>query len=205
VKLGLFLKTLNREERGIVTVATKFGEHWDVERGMAFVDHSYDALCRSLERSLLRLGRIDLLQLHRTNPGVLRSAELAKAWEFALKAGVKKIGVSASDPASAAATLELGYGVMQMPYNVTREDMGPAFRDAAARGIELLINRPYQAGARLYDAEPADRARLFAHVLKVPFRGWVLTGTRSAEHLKENLGAFRQALEGVDQDERTTN
>lgn len=205
VKLGHFLKTLTREQRGLVTVATKFGEHWNAERSEAFVDHSYDALCRSLEQSLRRLGSIDLLQLHRTNPEVLRSADLAEAWEFALKAGVKKIGVSASDPVSAAATIELGYGVMQMPYNVTREDMGPAFREAAARGIELLINRPYQAGARLYDAEPADRAALFAHVLKAPFRGWVLTGTRSVEHLKENLGAFRQALESVEQDERTTN
>jgi aryl-alcohol dehydrogenase-like predicted oxidoreductase len=198
VKLGLFLKTLSREERGLVTVATKFGEHWDFVKGAAFADHSYDALCRSLEQSLRRLGSIDLLQLHRTTPEVLRSADLAKAWEFALKAGVKKIGVSASTPDPAEVALELGYGVMQMPYNVTREDMGPTFREAASRGIELLINRPYQAGARLYDAEPLDRATLFAHVLKVQFQGWILTGTRSVEHLKENLDAFRRALELVE-------
>ncbi len=204
-KLGIFLKTLSREERGLVTVATKFGEHWDDEKGVAYGDHSYDALCRSVEQSLRRLGSIDLLQLHRTTVEVLRSPDLAKAWEFALRAGVKKIGVSASTPAPAALALELGYGVMQMPYNVTREDMGPAFREAAARGIELLINRPYQAGARLYDAEPADRTALFAHVLKVPFQGWILTGTRSIEHLKENLGAFRRALDLVEQDERKTN
>lgn len=195
VKLGLFLKTLNREERGIVTVATKFGEHWDSEKGLAFADHSYDALCRSVERSLRRLGSIDLLQLHRTTVDVLRSADLAKAWEFALKAGVRKIGVSASTPEPAALALELGYGVMQMPYNVTREDMGPAFREAASRGVELLINRPYQAGARLYDSARVDRAALFAHVLKVKFQGWILTGTRSVEHLKENLAAYHRALD----------
>jgi aryl-alcohol dehydrogenase-like predicted oxidoreductase len=205
VKLGHFLKTLTREQRGLITVATKFGEHWNQDKGEAFADHSYDALCRSLERSLRRLGSIDLLQLHRTTVDVLRSADLAKAWEFARKAGVRKIGVSASTPEPAALTLELGYGVMQMPYNVTREDMGPVFREAAGRGIELLINRPYQAGARLYDSEPAERAALFGHVLKVPFRGWVLTGTRSVEHLKENLGAFRQALDRLEQNERTTN
>lgn len=198
VKLGVFLKTLDREQRGLVTVATKFGEHWDFDKGAAYADHSYDALCRSVEQSLRRLGSIDLLQLHRTTPEVLRSADLAKGWEFALKAGVKKIGVSASTPAPAALALELGYGVMQMPYNVTREDMGPAFREAASRGIELLMNRPYQAGARLYDPEPADRAALFAHVLKVKFQGWILTGTRSVEHLTENLDAFRRALDMVD-------
>jgi aryl-alcohol dehydrogenase-like predicted oxidoreductase len=31
-------------------------------------------------------------------------------------------------------------------------------------------------------------------VLRVRFRGWVLTGTRSVDHLKENLDAFRAAL-----------
>jgi len=205
VKLGIFLKNLSRDERGLVTVATKFGEHWDNEKGAAYGDHSYDALCRSVEQSLRRLGSIDLLQLHRTTVEVLRSADLAKAWEFALKAGVKKIGVSASTPAPAALTLELGYGVMQMPYNVTREDMGPVFREAASRGVELLINRPYQAGASLYDEAGLSRAALFAHVLSVPFQGWVLTGTRSVEHLKENLGAFRQALDLVEQNERKTN
>ena len=202
VKLGIFLKTLSREERGLVTVATKFGEHWDSGKGAAYGDHSYDALCRSVEQSLRRLGSIDLLQLHRTNVEVLRSADLARAWEFALKAGVKKIGVSASTPEPAALAIELGYGVMQMPYNVTREDMGPAFREAASRGIELLINRPYQAGARLYDAEPTDRAALFAHVLKVKFQGWILTGTRSIDHLKENLDAYRRALELVAEHEQ---
>jgi aryl-alcohol dehydrogenase-like predicted oxidoreductase len=205
VKLGVFLRTLSREERGLVTVATKFGEHWDNEKGVAYGDHSYDALCRSVEQSLRRLGSIDLLQLHRTTVEVLRSADLAKAWEFALKAGVKKIGVSASYPDSAALALELGYGVLQMPYNVSREDMAPVFHEAAARGIELLINRPYHAGARLYDDVETSRTALFAHVLSVTFQGWVLTGTRSLEHLKENLGAFRQALDLVEQNERATN
>ncbi len=205
IKLGMFLKSLSREERGLVTVATKFGEHWDLEKGVAYADHSYDALCRSVERSLRRLGSIDLLQLHRTTPEVLRSPDLAKAWEFAMKAGVKKIGVSASTPAPAELALELGYGVMQMPYNVTREDMGPAFREAASRGLELLVNRPYQAGARLYDEQPADRAALFAHVLTVKFQGWVLTGTRSIEHLKENLDAFSRAVEMVETHEHQAN
>jgi len=195
VKLGRFLKSLSREERGRVSIATKFGEHWNFETGEPFVDHSYDALCRSLDRSLERLGTIDLPQLHRTTPAVLGAADLQKAWEYARLAGVGKIGVSASDPASAVAALALGYTVLQMPYNVSREDMGPAVREAASKGVELLINRPYQAGAKLYDMEQPDKRALFAHVLKVTLRGWVLTGTRSADHLKENIDAFRAAQE----------
>lgn len=194
VKLGRFLAGLSREERGQVSIATKFGEHWNSGTGEPFADHSYDALRRSLEQSLDRLGSIDLLQLHRTSPAVLGSADLGKAWEYARQAGVRKIGVSASDPASAAAVLALGYQVMQMPYNASREDMGPAVREAASKDVELLINRPYQAGAKLYETASPDKRALFAHVLRVGFRGWVLTGTRSVDHLKENLDAFRAAL-----------
>jgi aryl-alcohol dehydrogenase-like predicted oxidoreductase len=72
--------------------------------------------------------------------------------------------------------------------------MGPALREAASKDVELLINRPYQAGAKLYETAEPDRRELFAHVLRVRFRGWVLTGTRSVDHLKENLDAFRAAL-----------
>jgi aryl-alcohol dehydrogenase-like predicted oxidoreductase len=31
--------------------------------------------------------------------------------------------------------------------------------------------------------------------LKVKFQGWILTGTRSVEHLKENLAAYHRALD----------
>ena len=194
-KLGRFLRELNREQRGLVTVATKFGEHWDAEHGRPFIDHSYDALCRSLDQSIQRLGSIDLLQLHRTTPELLRSPEVARGWEFALKAGIKQIGVSASNPDSATAALDLGYGVIQMPYNLARMDMAPAFRTAAARGVQLLINRPFQAGELLYETPPPGEQALFAHVLRVSFNGWVLTGTRSIDHLRANIAAFRAALE----------
>jgi aryl-alcohol dehydrogenase-like predicted oxidoreductase len=61
--------------------------------------------------------------------------------------------------------------------------------------LELLINRPYQAGVKLYETAEPDKRALFAHVLRVRFRGWVLTGTRSVDHLRENLDAFRAAQE----------
>ena len=199
VKLGRFLSGLSRGQREQLSIATKFGEHWNDATGEPFVDHSYEALCRSLDRSLNRLGSINLLQLHRTTPQVLGSTDLEKAWEYARKAGINKIGVSASDPAVATAALELGYEALQMPYNASREDMGPALREAAARGLEVLINRPYQAGAKLYESAAPDKQALFAHVLKMKFRGWVLTGTRSLEHLKENIDAFRTALRGSDE------
>jgi len=47
------------------------GEHWDASRGEPYADHSFDALRRSLDASVARLGRIDILQLHKTSPAVL--------------------------------------------------------------------------------------------------------------------------------------
>src|ERR1035438_1526455 len=76
-RLAGFLATLTPVERAGLRIATKFGEHWDAAKGEPFVDHSFEALARSLDGSLRRLGRIDILQLHKTTPEVLRSADLA--------------------------------------------------------------------------------------------------------------------------------
>src|SRR5687768_16043339 len=45
-RLGRFLRTQGSEG---LTIATKFGELWDFDRGETRVDHSYDGLCRSLD------------------------------------------------------------------------------------------------------------------------------------------------------------
>ncbi len=72
-RLGKFLRSLDRRQRDQLRIATKFGEHWDPAQAQPFVDHSFDALCRSLDVSLHHLGHIDILQLHKTTPDVLRS------------------------------------------------------------------------------------------------------------------------------------
>lgn len=83
-------------------IATKMGEHWDASRNEPYADHSFDALCRSLDRSIERLGRIDVLQLHKTTPEALRSRDVERAWDYANSLGITRIGPSASDLESAA-------------------------------------------------------------------------------------------------------
>src|SRR5438270_3480544 len=61
-RLGMFLGSLDRQQRSQLRVATKFGEHWDADRQEPYVDHSYDALRQSLDGSLRHLGQIDILQ-----------------------------------------------------------------------------------------------------------------------------------------------
>src|SRR5688572_30288621 len=81
--LGDFLKSIPAPQLDEFVIATKFGEHWDSVEEASYTDHTYDSLCRSLDGSLELLPRIDLLQLHKAQPEVLRSADVRKAFSYA--------------------------------------------------------------------------------------------------------------------------
>jgi aryl-alcohol dehydrogenase-like predicted oxidoreductase len=193
-RLGRFLAGLTPVERASLRIATKFGEHWDAGRQEPFVDHSYDALVRSLDGSLERLRRVDFLQLHKTTPAALKDDAVARAFEYALSLGIAAIGASVSDVESAClAVANPSYGVLQLPYHVGQQTFAPAIEAAAARDMHIAVNRPFGMGRMLYDAEPVSKTSAFAFILRKPFRGVVLSGTKSPEHLAENWHAFRQA------------
>lgn len=189
IRLGAFLKSLAPAQRAEITAATKFGEHWNSTAGEPYADHSYDALRRSLDASLDRLGRIDILQLHKTTPAALASDDVARAWDYARSLGIERLGPSVSTLESANAALAgPRYAVMQMPYNAEYPALGDVFEPAAARGISILVNRPFAMGAIL-----ADKVAAFRFILARPFNGFILTGTTSPTHLKENWDAFQAA------------
>ena len=155
-RLGQFLQGLAPERRVELTIATKFGEHWDTGADAPFVDHSYDALCRSLDRSMERLGRIDVLQLHKTTPAALASADVVRAWEYAESLGIRRLGPSLTDEESARMALADGrFRMMQLPHNRSKPGFGPVIDAATARGVEVVTNRPFAMGAMLYDAADA--------------------------------------------------
>jgi aryl-alcohol dehydrogenase-like predicted oxidoreductase len=188
-RLGRFLRTCTAP----LTIATKFGEHWDTAKNEPFVDHSFDALRRSLDESLARLGRIDVLQLHKTTPAVLASSDLARAWEYAASLGITRIGASVSDNESACRSLaEPSYRVLQLPFNVRNPAFGEVIGQAAARGVIVAVNRPFAMGAMRHES-PVDPADAFRCILALDFRGVVLTGTRSLAHLRENWSGFLAA------------
>ncbi len=195
-RTGKFLQSLSVEDRGRITVATKFGEHWDAAREEPYVDHSLDALKRSLDQSLLRLGRIEVLQLHKTTRAVLATDDLARAWDYARSVGIERIGPSVSDLESAEAAIEdPRFSCIQLPLSKVNTKF-EAFADrAAARGMFIITNRPFAMGAMLYGETPVARDEAFAYLLARAFDGVVLTGTGRIEHLDENLAAFRQAAD----------
>jgi aryl-alcohol dehydrogenase-like predicted oxidoreductase len=194
-RLGKFLGYLTKEQRDAVTIATKFGEHWNPESSQPFVDHSFEALRASLDASRNLLGRIDVLQLHKTTADVLRSDDLGRAWEYARPLGVRMIGASVSDPVSAGLVIgDSRYECIQLPFNCTNTSFGDAVAQAAARGMWVAVNRPYAMGAMLYQDTPINKREAFSFILQSRLRGVILTGTKSKDHLRDNWQAFREAV-----------
>ena len=188
-RLGRFLQSWGG---GGLAVATKFGELWHSERGETSVDHSYDGLCRSLDRSLELLGRIDILQLHKTNPQVLRSPDLARAWDYAESLGIGRIGPSVSDLESAEIAVSEGrYSVIQAPYNQTNRTFEAVLRRACDRGMTVVTNRPFAMGEMLHGDSPSSEEDALAFVLGQRFGGVILAGSKNPEHLQRNMAAFR--------------
>jgi aryl-alcohol dehydrogenase-like predicted oxidoreductase len=194
-RLGRFLSTLTPAERASVRIATKFGEHWDAAKAEPFVDHSLDALKRSLDGSVSRLGAIDFLQLHKTTPEVLASPALARAWEYAAAFGITGIGASVSDLESAGlAVAEETYRIVQFPYNAGQRNFAGTLERATARGMTVAINRPFAMGRMLYEDSELTKVDAFGLILGKPFTGVILSGTKSPSHLEENWRAFGEAL-----------
>jgi aryl-alcohol dehydrogenase-like predicted oxidoreductase len=197
-RLGRFLRALTPGERNRITVATKFGDHWNAASQTAFVDHSFSALNASLDCSLKHLGMIDLLQLHRPNPLALRSDDVCRAFEYARTLGIRAMGASVSEIESGAIACDDDlFSVIQLPYNTANRKLEPVIDRAIAKNKLLLINRPYNMGETIHSsaASPDDsRTGAFRLIIDKKFRGYVLTGTKSEKHLKENWESFQRAL-----------
>jgi aryl-alcohol dehydrogenase-like predicted oxidoreductase len=194
-RLGKFLGSLSAQQRNQLRIATKFGEHWDAARQQPFVDHSCDALCRSLDASVRHLGRIDILQLHKTTPEVLRSSGLRRAWDYAMQLGIPVPGASVSDLESADLVIrEPRYGCIQLPLNCVNTKFSVSVEEAAARGMWVATNRPFAMGEMLYRDRPVSPALAFRYLRNRQFTGVVLTGTTSKEHLAANWRDFHEAV-----------
>ncbi|GAB4522867.1 MAG: hypothetical protein Tsb0019_24790 [Roseibium sp.] len=184
-----------REMTDDVVIATKAGEHWVGGDEVTRVDHSFDALCRSMEQSLERLGRIDLMQIHKATEECLRLADLERFISRAREDGIGEFGASVSSETAALAAIDTGlFGWLQFPVNTET----PLWRDVTGRlkdeGMRVLANRPFAMGAAAERGAPGREAA-FVHVLSsgLPEGSVVLTGTRSMAHLRENVDSYAKA------------
>jgi aryl-alcohol dehydrogenase-like predicted oxidoreductase len=181
---GRFLARIGAT-RDALFISTKMGESWDPVSDTSSVDHRYDTLKASIDASLDRLGRVDLLQLHKSNAQALLSADVARAMEYARSCGIRHFGASVSDFAAAEAASRTSWcSYLQFPFNRTNTALADIFPLARKTGMKLLINRPLAMGAI------AASADAFAFVRDQDFSGVVLTGTKSIAHLRENCATF---------------
>ncbi len=204
-RLGKFLRTLSREQRDRITVSTKFGDHWDDKTQNSYVDHSFEALRASLDRSISRLGRIDILQLHKTSPQVLKSDDLWRALDYARGKGISRFGASVSDLESGRMVCGSNiFSIIQFPYNLENAKLGEIIDLAEEKNILVLTNRPFGMGKMLYDEnkeilnKKTRQIEAYAFILQKKFHGFILSGTKSLEHLRENIDAFGIASRGAE-------
>jgi len=207
-RLGRWLmQGCSLEQYEELTIATKFGEGWqgDAETGHPFVDHSYDGLRRSLDVSMERLGRIDVLQLHKTSPDVLRSQDLKNAWNYADGLGITQFGASISGGDIESAQIvcnDARYSLIHLPYNMQDPQFAEVIALAKVRGMQVVVNRPFGSGAIVqagdnHEQPTPTRQEAFEFILKQAFDGVVLTGTMSIDHLRQNMADFQAAQQTV--------
>lgn len=197
-RLGTFLSNQDSAVKKKITVATKFGENWDSKKNQPRVGHDRQSYIKSIDLSLKRLGKIDILQLHKTTPAVLRNSDLQYAIEYARSKGIQKFGASVSDVGAGLQVVEMDlFSVIQLPYNLQTDYMEKVLDQAVAKDMMILINRPLGMGQFVATVAETEKdfliKKAFQHIIQKQFRGFILTGTQSLEHLRQNQQAFEQA------------
>ncbi|MFF9011057.1 aldo/keto reductase [Streptomyces goshikiensis] len=189
-RFGAVLRSELAGHRDELTVATKCGETWDAGRG-SHTDHSPAGLEASVEESVLRLGRIDVLQLHKaTEEAVSDERVLDTLVRLAATHGIPALGVSAKDQATCEAALRTGvFSHIQCPVNPE----SPVSDWARSRNSQVRVvgNRPYGSGQLLRGGGAVSE--LLRHAIdSVGENGIVLTGTTNETHLEETAEVFRR-------------
>lgn len=198
LKLSKFLSNLKKTERNQIKVATKFGEHWDHKKNEPYVNHSYQACKKSIDHSIQLLNKIDILQLHKTTPEILRSDNFHKIVEYAKLKKIPELGVSVTDLDSTKIACSMEFiDWIQVPFNQDWIDQERALNHAISRGKKIIINRPFNSG-KLFNNQNEKKENIIKKslkmILKKDFTGHILFGTRNIDHLKQNIDMFNKIV-----------
>nr|WP_107906066.1 aldo/keto reductase [Streptomyces chartreusis] len=199
-----------------LAIATKVGfRQTTTDQGWRYAG-APDELREQVDEALrrLRLDRIDLLQLHRLDPGVPLADQLGALRDLRDEGKIARIGLSEVDEGElAAARAVVDIASVQNRYNLLDREHEPVLKACEEAGIAFLPWRPVAAGAsgaqseqiatiaKELDATPTQVAIawLLAHspvIVPIP-------GTSSIAHLEENVGAAAVHL-SQDQYDRLT-
>ncbi|SSC22361.1 Aldo/keto reductase [Klenkia terrae] len=168
-------------------------------------------LTQQVELSLRNLGveRIDLIQLHRIDPQVPLADSLGAFVELKEQGKVRHIGVSEvslDELKQAQAITEIAS--VQNLYNLTNRQSQDVLDHATAEGIAFIPWFPIATGDLAKPDSPvADIARELGASPSQVALAWLLQtspvvlpipGTKSVDHLTENLGAAQLTLSAED-------
>ena len=168
-------------------------------------------LTQQVELSLrnLKVDRIDLIQLHRIDPQVPLADQLGAFKELQQQGKVRHIGVSEVSVEE----LQAARGIVdvvsvQNLYNLTNRKSQDVLDYATANGIAFIPWFPIATGdLAAPDSPVADIARELDATPSQVALAWLLQkspvvlpipGTKSVDHLTENLGAARLTLSAED-------
>jgi aryl-alcohol dehydrogenase-like predicted oxidoreductase len=168
-------------------------------------------LKQQVELSLrhLRVERIDLIQLHRIDPEVPLADQLGAFQELQEQGKVRHIGVSEVSVEELKAAREITEIVsVQNLYNLTNRQSQEVLDYATDEGIAFIPWFPIATGdLAAPDSPVADIAREVDATPSQVALAWLLQkspvilpipGTKSVEHLTENMGAAGLSLSGED-------
>jgi aryl-alcohol dehydrogenase-like predicted oxidoreductase len=189
--LGGFLKRTGHRSP-LPLVATKCGESWSARAGSS-LDHRPAAIAESVRASVAKLGRIDVIQVHKATAENLSDEKLGRTLRsLAAELGIGHLGASVTDVPACDAALRAGlFDYLQCPVNLNSPDLAKWAREHAG-DITIVANRPYGSG-RLLGRGHSQEA-LLGYVLDHIGDGIVLTGTTNPDHLRQTHAIFAKLL-----------
>jgi isocitrate lyase len=176
-------------------IATKWGEDFDEQADQSAWDYTADHLRESLDRSLARLGRVDLLYIHGTGKkddvlAALGHEELRQEMRTrGMEPGkTRLIGASISRQDTLVEALERGLlddlDAVQIPADVFLDQSDLVDR-LHQKGLAIVVNSSTRKPAK--DPAVRDREAQMRRLLADARASVVLTGPRNPHHLSENV------------------
>ncbi len=177
-------------------ISTKAGEEFDEASAESSYDFSPEHMGVSVRRSLerLRIDHLDVVLVHTDgrDAEIVRSMGTLDALADLKRRGlVRAIGMSTkSAEGLEVAVSEGGVDVVMATLNPAYSDELSAIRDAHERGVGILIKKALESG---HAGDPGDALRWVVREGGEALSS-VVVGTTSAEHLRANIAAAREAL-----------
>ena len=208
LRIGNYIKN-NQNKIKKIYVCTKWGLKFK-SNDFAVQDYSLNNLEESLENSVKLLTKIDLYYIH-TNPSVkpelLKSIldenneiiHYLKKIKEKEKFGIKKLGISISSEENLKFLIKNKFllkemDVIQINANIILKNP-EIIRQLEYLNIGIIINSIYRKGDLAKRDTQKGLQKIFSEVLEINKNAIILTGTSSAEHLKQNFKYVKNHIE----------